>query len=72
MSEITIDGVIKQIIEAFIKVYKGSIQEYVIALYLRGSYPRGDWVFGLSDLDFYLIITDDSLGKRTRKTTCCH
>jgi len=33
-----------------------SLGEDLVALYLRGSYSRGDWAPGLSDLDFYLVL----------------
>jgi len=36
----------------------------ISALYLRGSAARDDWVFGLSDVDLYLIVRDDPLAKR--------
>ena len=36
----------------------------VSALYLRGSAARGEWIPGLSDVDFYLVIKDDLPGKQ--------
>ncbi len=33
----------------------------ISALYLRGSAARDDWVFGLSDVDLYLVVKDNSL-----------
>jgi hypothetical protein len=34
----------------------------VEAVYLRGSAARGDWVSGLSDVDFYIVAPDGVLG----------
>ena len=36
----------------------------ISALYLRGSAARDDWVFGLSDVDLYLVVRDNSLTAR--------
>lgn len=59
-------------IQKIIRLFKGfcddSIGNGFKALYLRGSYPRGDWIFGLSDLDFYVIVNDQMLHKATLKT----
>lgn len=58
---------IRKIIGPFEEFCEEAIRGDFVALYLRGSYPRGDWVFGLSDLDFYIIVKDRVLRKSSLK-----
>lgn len=52
------DKKVNEITKLCVEFCEESIGRDVGTLYLRGSYPRGDWVFGLSDLDFYVILKD--------------
>jgi hypothetical protein len=45
-------------VKQLIKLVSELLAEEVVALYLRGSLARGDWVPELSDIDFYFVIKD--------------
>jgi predicted nucleotidyltransferase len=42
----------------FTSLIQRHLSNEVLALYLRGSAARDDWVPGLSDVDFYMIVRD--------------
>jgi predicted nucleotidyltransferase len=50
--------VVESIVNEFKQLCKKSLGEDLVALYLLGSYYRGDGAPGLSDLDFYAVLSE--------------
>jgi hypothetical protein len=50
------------LVARFTTLAQRHLSEQVVALYLRGSAARDEWVPGLSDIDLYMVVRDDTLG----------
>jgi len=49
------------LVTRFTTLTQRHLSDEVVALYLRGSAARDDWVPGLSDVDFFIVVRDGTL-----------